>query len=141
MWKAESALPTSDKMPLHALCKIGYDLSVTTFSPDGRVFQIEYAAKGIEKSGTAMGIRCVDGVVVGAEKVIISKMVLPSSNRRVHTVGMHNGITLSGIAADARQVSPPWTPLFSFLPENSLSLHILPFAQSMYLGLQTSINF
>jgi len=82
----------------------GYDLSVTTFSPDGRVFQIEYAAKGIEKSGTAIGIRCVDGVVVGAEKVIISKMILPSSNRRVHTVGMHNGITLSGIAADARQI-------------------------------------
>lgn len=29
----------------------GYDLSVTTFSPDGRVFQIEYAAKAVDNSG------------------------------------------------------------------------------------------
>ena len=32
----------------------GYDLSVTTFSPDGRVFQIEYAAKAVDNSGSAL---------------------------------------------------------------------------------------
>mmetsp|Transcript_22506 Transcript_22506/g.35327 ORF Transcript_22506/g.35327 Transcript_22506/m.35327 type:complete len:115 (-) Transcript_22506:761-1105(-) len=70
----------------------GYDLSVTTFSPDGRVFQVEYATKAIEKSGTAIGIRCVDGVVLGVEKSIISRMILTDSNRRIHTVGTHSGI-------------------------------------------------
>jgi 20S proteasome subunit alpha 7 len=42
----------------------GYDLSSTTYSPDGRVFQVEYAGKAVENSGTAIGIRCKDGVVV-----------------------------------------------------------------------------
>jgi hypothetical protein len=32
----------------------GYDLSVTTFSPDGRVFQIEYAAKAVDNSGSSL---------------------------------------------------------------------------------------
>jgi len=82
----------------------GYDLSVTTFSPDGRVFQVEYASKAIEKSGTAIGIRCADGVVLGVEKAIVSRMILNESNRRIYTVGIHNGIALSGFAADARQI-------------------------------------
>lgn len=42
----------------------GYDLSVTTFSPDGRVFQIEYAAKAVDNSGTVVGIKCKDGIVI-----------------------------------------------------------------------------
>uniref|UniRef100_A0A8C9C014 Proteasome alpha-type subunits domain-containing protein n=1 Tax=Phocoena sinus TaxID=42100 RepID=A0A8C9C014_PHOSS len=39
----------------------GYDLSVSTFSPDGRVFHVEYAMKPVENSSTAIGIRCKDG--------------------------------------------------------------------------------
>ncbi|TYI25889.1 proteasome subunit alpha type-3-like isoform X2 [Gossypium arboreum] len=42
----------------------GYDLSVTTFSPDGRVFQIEYASKAVDNSGTVIGIKCKDGIVM-----------------------------------------------------------------------------
>lgn len=81
-----------------------YDLSVTTFSPDGRVFQVEYAKKATEKSGTVIGIRCKDGVVLGVENVILSKMLLPGSNRKISTVGVYNGIAAAGIAADARQI-------------------------------------
>jgi 20S proteasome subunit alpha 7 len=82
----------------------GYDYSVSTFSPNGRVFQVEYAAKAVEKSGTALGVRCKDGVVLGCEKSIMSKMLLASSNRRIHTVDLHAGLALSGLAADARQL-------------------------------------
>ncbi|OEL35684.1 Proteasome subunit alpha type-3 [Dichanthelium oligosanthes] len=53
----------------------GYDLSVTTFSPDGRVFQVEYATKAVDNSGfdstafplpilTVVGIKCKDGIVL-----------------------------------------------------------------------------
>ena len=49
----------------------GYDLSPTTFSPDGRIFQVEYATKAVENSGTVVGIRCADGVVLGVEKVCL----------------------------------------------------------------------
>ncbi|GER51952.1 proteasome subunit alpha type [Striga asiatica] len=71
----------------------GYDLSVTTFSPDGRVFQIEYAAKAVDNSGTVVGIKCKDGVVMGVEKLIASKMMLPGSNRRIHSVHRHSGMS------------------------------------------------
>ena len=53
----------------------GYDQSVTTFSPNGRVFQVEYAMKAVEKSGTVVGVKCKDGVVMGVEKEVLSKMV------------------------------------------------------------------
>lgn len=77
---------------------------MSTFSPNGRVFQVEYAAKAVEKSGTAIGIRCKDGVVLGCEKSIQSKMLVASSNRRIHTLDLHAGLALSGLAADARQL-------------------------------------
>jgi len=82
----------------------GYDLSVTTFSPDGRVFQVEYASKAVEKSGTVVGIRCVDGVVLGVEKLVQSKMLVEGSNRRIMNVDYHCGVALAGMAADAKQI-------------------------------------
>lgn len=82
----------------------GYDQSTTTYSPDGRVFQIEYAAKAVDNSGTAVGIRCKDGVVMGVEKPKLSKMLVEGSNRRIFTVDKHSGMCVSGLMADARQV-------------------------------------
>eukprot|EP00850_Spirogloea_muscicola_P017234 SM000146S00954 [mRNA] locus=s146:121896:124517:+ [translate_table: standard] len=81
-----------------------YDLSVTTFSPDGRVFQTEYAAKAVENSGTAVAIRCKDGVVMGVEKLVISKMLVEGSNRRIHAADRHVGLALAGLVADGRQI-------------------------------------
>eukprot|EP01116_Phalansterium_solitarium_P025731 TRINITY_DN9984_c0_g1_i1.p1 TRINITY_DN9984_c0_g1~~TRINITY_DN9984_c0_g1_i1.p1 ORF type:complete len:252 (+),score=51.20 TRINITY_DN9984_c0_g1_i1:74-829(+) len=82
----------------------GYDLSCTSYSPDGRVFQLEYAAKAVENSGTAIGLRVKDGVVLGVEKLIISKMLVEGSNKRIATVDKHTGLTFAGFAADARQL-------------------------------------
>jgi len=82
----------------------GYDLSTTTFSPDGRVFQVEYAVKAVEKSGLAVGVQCKDGVVLGVEKLILSKMLLKTSNKRIENVDLHCGIAMAGLAADARQL-------------------------------------
>eukprot|EP01111_Echinosteliopsis_oligospora_P013641 TRINITY_DN493_c0_g1_i1.p1 TRINITY_DN493_c0_g1~~TRINITY_DN493_c0_g1_i1.p1 ORF type:complete len:249 (+),score=67.85 TRINITY_DN493_c0_g1_i1:74-820(+) len=82
----------------------GYDLSATTYSPDGRVFQVEYAGKAVENSGTSVGIRCKDGVVLGVEKIIVSKMLEPTSNRRISTVDKHVGMAVAGLMADARQL-------------------------------------
>ena len=39
---------SSEKVPM---CVMQYDLSVSTFSPDGRVFQVEYAQKAVDSSG------------------------------------------------------------------------------------------
>ena len=77
---------------------------MSTFSPNGRVFQVEYAYKAVEKSSTCIGIRCVDGVVLGCEKVVLNKMLTPGSNRRIAAVDYHAAIAQSGLAADARQL-------------------------------------
>jgi 20S proteasome alpha/beta subunit len=63
-----------------------YDLSASQFSPDGRVFQIEYAAKAAEISGTAIGLRGKDGCVLAVEKIINSKLHEPDSGRRIFTI-------------------------------------------------------
>ncbi|KAJ1399833.1 nucleophile aminohydrolase [Ochromonadaceae sp. CCMP2298] len=49
----------------------GYDNSCGTFSPDGRIFQVEYAQKAVENSGTAIGIKCSDGIVLAVGKVLL----------------------------------------------------------------------
>ncbi|XP_064403650.1 proteasome subunit alpha type-3-like [Halichondria panicea] len=82
----------------------GYDLSAAQFSPDGRIFQLEYAMKAVENSSTVVGICGKDGVVLGVEKLITSKLHEVSSNKRLFTIDRHVGIAISGLIADARQV-------------------------------------
>mmetsp|Transcript_9256 Transcript_9256/g.32156 ORF Transcript_9256/g.32156 Transcript_9256/m.32156 type:complete len:249 (+) Transcript_9256:199-945(+) len=82
----------------------GYDLSVTTYSPDGKVFQVEYAQKAVDNSGTSVGLRCKDGVVLGVEKFVTSKLFTPGTGRRVYAVDRHSGAAASGLTPDARVV-------------------------------------
>ncbi|RXN19249.1 proteasome subunit alpha type-3 [Labeo rohita] len=83
----------------------GYDLSASTFSPDGRVFQVEYAMKAVENSSTAIGIRCKDGVVFGVEKLVLSKLYEEGSNKRIFNIDRHVGMAVAGLLADARSLS------------------------------------
>ncbi|KAF8450378.1 20S proteasome subunit [Boletus edulis BED1] len=83
----------------------GYDLSASTYSPDGRIFQVEYANKAVENSGTAIGLRVKDGVVLAVEKFVHSKLLVPGANRRVQTVDRHIGMATAGLLADGRSVS------------------------------------
>jgi 20S proteasome subunit alpha 7 len=82
----------------------GYDLSTSTFSPDGRIFQVEYASKAVENANTVIGIKAVDGVVLGVAKPIQHKMVVPNtaSYKRIHSIDTHLGIAATGFVPDAR---------------------------------------
>lgn len=82
----------------------GYDQSVTTFTPTGRVCQVEYAAKAVEKSGLTIGIRCKDGVVMGSQKPLRSKMLVKNVGRRIMTVDAQSGVATAGWQPDARQL-------------------------------------
>ncbi|XP_075241261.1 proteasome subunit alpha type-3-like [Convolutriloba macropyga] len=82
----------------------GYDLSASQFSPDGRVFQVEYATKACENSGTIVGVRCKDGVVLAAEKIITSKLYCRHTQQRIMNVDAHIGMAFSGLVADAYQL-------------------------------------
>ncbi|EIN10573.1 N-terminal nucleophile aminohydrolase [Punctularia strigosozonata HHB-11173 SS5] len=83
----------------------GYDLSASTYSPDGRIFQVEYANKAVENSGTAIGLRVKDGVVLAVEKLAHSKLLVPASNRRIQTIDKHIGLATSGLLADGRHIA------------------------------------
>ena len=54
--------------------------------------QVEYAVKAVENGGTAIGIRCKDGVVLAVEKIISSKLLKPGSNKRIATVDRNVGV-------------------------------------------------
>jgi 20S proteasome subunit alpha 7 len=82
----------------------GYDLSTSTFSPDGRIFQVEYATKAVENAGTVIGIKASDGIVLGVAKPILHKMVVPNtaSYKRIHSIDTHAGVAATGFLPDAR---------------------------------------
>ena len=55
-----------------------YDSSTTTFSPEGRLHQVEYAIEAINNAGTSVGILASDGIVMASEKKITSGLLAPS---------------------------------------------------------------
>lgn len=82
----------------------GYDLSASTYSPDGRIFQIEYANKAVENAGTVIGIRVKDGVILAAQKLLDSKLLVPGTAKRILTADMHVGLASAGLRADGKHL-------------------------------------
>ena len=83
----------------------GYDLSTTTFSPEGRVYQIEYAQKAVDSASTTVGVTCREGVVLATEKIMGSKMLASGSGRRIYAVSARISLAFSGIVPDARELA------------------------------------
>jgi len=79
-----------------------YDRGVNTFSPDGRLFQVEYAIEAIKLGSTAIGIRTNDGVVLAVEKRIKTTLIEPDSIEKILEIDEHMGCAMSGLTADAR---------------------------------------
>ncbi|KAJ3735613.1 nucleophile aminohydrolase [Lentinula guzmanii] len=52
-----------------------YDSRTTIFSPEGRLYQIEYAMEAISHAGTVLGVLAKDGVVLAAEKKVTGKLL------------------------------------------------------------------
>ncbi len=82
--------------------KMGYDRSITMFSPDGRLLQVEYAKKTVKQGSTAIGIVCKDGIVLVSDKRIVAKLVVPEAVEKTFQIDDHVGATASGIISDAR---------------------------------------
>lgn len=82
----------------------GYDLSASQFSPDGRVFQIDYASKAVEKSGTVVGMRGKEAVVLAVEKIVGSRLYEDDAATRVFTIDKNIGIAIAGLLADGRHI-------------------------------------
>ncbi len=81
-----------------------YDRGTTIFSPDGRLYQVEYAREAVERGSTSVGLRTEDGVVLLAEKQIRSPLMEQSSIEKLHKIDDHLAIGSAGHVADARQL-------------------------------------
>lgn len=82
----------------------GYDLASTTYSPAGRIFQVEYASKAVENSGTMIGLRCKDGVVLACENIVASKLHESNNNKHLFTIDGKLGFGVAGLITDGRMV-------------------------------------
>ena len=82
----------------------GYDHGVSTFSPDGRLYQVEYARESVKRGTTTVGLKFRDGVVLIVDKRISSKLVIIDSIEKMYQIDDHIGFTTSGLVADARQL-------------------------------------
>lgn len=86
------------------LTRSEYDRGVNTFSPEGRLFQVEYANEAIKLGSTTVGVSTPEGVVLGVEKRVQSSLLESSSIEKVVEVDRHLGCAMSGLIADARSM-------------------------------------
>jgi len=84
------------------LTRSEYDRGVNTFSPEGRLFQVEYAIEAIKLGTTAIGIQTGEGVVLAVEKRVSSPLLEASSLEKVMEIDTHLGCAMSSMTADSR---------------------------------------
>ncbi|KAK0542791.1 Proteasome subunit alpha type-3 [Tilletia horrida] len=82
-----------------------YDQRTTTFSPEGRLYQVEYAMEAISNAGTTLGILAKDGVVLAAEKKVTSKLLeQATSSEKIFALSGNVIAGVAGITADANSL-------------------------------------
>ncbi len=82
--------------------KIAYDRIITRFSPEGRLFQVEYALETVKRGATITGLVCSEGVVLGAEEPIRDELQDPRPSWKIYRVDEHVGATIAGLGPDSR---------------------------------------
>jgi len=79
----------------------GYDMTPTMYSPDGRIYQVEYALETVKRGTLAIGVKCNDGVIIAVEENPRALQV-SSITQKIFQVDKHIGIAAAGYIPDAR---------------------------------------
>jgi proteasome alpha subunit len=79
----------------------GYDMTPTMYSPDGRIYQVEYAIETVKRGTLAIGIQAKDGVVIAVEEKARDLQVAEST-QKIFQVDDHIGVAAAGYIPDAR---------------------------------------
>lgn len=79
----------------------GYDRATTMFSPDGRLYQVEYAIETVRRGTLAVGIKSTDGVVLAVEERI-RNLQDSETTQKIFQIDDHIGVGAAGYIPDAR---------------------------------------
>eukprot|EP00898_Chlorokybus_atmophyticus_P005356 jgi/Chlat1/5821/Chrsp4S06173 len=83
----------------------GYDRHITIFSPEGRLYQVEYAFKAVKAGGlTSIGVRGKDSVCVVTQKKVPDKLLDPTSVTHLYSITNYIGALVTGMIADAKSL-------------------------------------
>ena len=78
-----------------------YDRAITVFSPDGRLFQVEYAMELVNRGATILGIQCSEGVVLASEENV-EVLEEAGYSWKIFRIDEHIGAAIVGLSSDAR---------------------------------------
>ncbi|KAJ2357312.1 Proteasome subunit alpha type-3 [Coemansia sp. RSA 2618] len=79
-----------------------YDSRTTIFSPEGRLYQVEYAMEAISHAGTVIGILSKDGIVLAAERQATSNLLEQSlGSEKIYEMNDNVVAGVAGLTADA----------------------------------------
>lgn len=78
-----------------------YDRAITVFSPDGRLFQVEYAMELVNRGATILAIQCAEGVVLGSEENV-EPLEEAESSWKIFKIDEHVAVAIVGLSSDAR---------------------------------------
>jgi proteasome alpha subunit len=81
-----------------------YDRGITIFSPDGRLYQVEYAREAVRRGSASVGVRTAGGVVLAADRQTRSPLIERDSIEKIHAIDDHVGVASAGHVADARKL-------------------------------------
>ncbi|MFI5412708.1 MAG: archaeal proteasome endopeptidase complex subunit alpha [Candidatus Micrarchaeales archaeon] len=76
-----------------------YDRGVM-FSPDGRLFQVDYAREAVRKGATSIGLIAQDAVILVAHKNVVEPLAIPSTVQKIFKIDANIGVTYSGLVSD-----------------------------------------
>jgi proteasome alpha subunit len=81
-----------------------YDRGTSLFSPDGRIYQVEYAREAVKRGAPSLGLRTAEGVVLVAQSRAGSELMEAESIEKLHKLDDHVGAASAGHVADARKL-------------------------------------
>jgi proteasome alpha subunit len=79
-----------------------YDGAITIFSPEGRIYQVEYALELVKRGSPIVGIKSEEGIVLAVLEPQLSKLAAPTNSKKIFRIDDHVGVAIAGLSPDAR---------------------------------------